>query len=299
MLTTVLSRLNLHIEYLVRHHDCVIVPGVGALMRSYSPARLSDDGINLMPAHYDYCFNALIKVNDGLLANSYARREKVSYAEATALREKDVADLNAALATDGNVTLGRLGTLELPTDGPLTFSPAESPERWFKTLMLADAPGEQTEVSVAEEKPLNRKKYYYIPVNKSMARIAAMVAIMLTLGINFLNREEQPDINNVITEYASVVPLPTVKASATDILSNEADEEVSAEKHHLVVGTFKSIEEAQLFISKRSSDSLKMILSPTLTRVSLADADTREKLLPVLRTKKVKRDYPGAWIWSE
>ena len=67
-----------HIEYLLRNHDCVIVPGWGAFIAQYQPASFTEDGQMLPPSRL-IGFNASISHQDGLLASSVMRREKISY----------------------------------------------------------------------------------------------------------------------------------------------------------------------------------------------------------------------------
>ena len=73
----------LHIEYLLRHHECVVLPGWGAFIARRVPASFCMQGNVLMtPPSRGLAFNAELREDDGLLVSSMCRREKMSYPEA-------------------------------------------------------------------------------------------------------------------------------------------------------------------------------------------------------------------------
>ncbi|MDE5978968.1 MAG: hypothetical protein K2G84_02900, partial [Muribaculaceae bacterium] len=69
-----------HLEYLLRRHDSVTVPGIGALMVRYRPARFdSRNPLVLLPPSRELAFNGALTESDGILENSVARRSGVSF----------------------------------------------------------------------------------------------------------------------------------------------------------------------------------------------------------------------------
>jgi hypothetical protein len=56
-----------HIEYLVSRHDCVVVPGWGAFIAQYEPARIDAESGLIVPPSRAISFNQSVMHNDGLL----------------------------------------------------------------------------------------------------------------------------------------------------------------------------------------------------------------------------------------
>ena len=60
-----------HIEVLLLENDCVIVPGLGGFVAHYTPAmRVAEENVFLPPTRI-IGFNPQLKMNDGLLVQSY------------------------------------------------------------------------------------------------------------------------------------------------------------------------------------------------------------------------------------
>ena len=109
-----------HVEYLLRKHDCVVLPGLGALLCRYVPASFADeDGVTLNPPGRFMAFNGMLTESDGMLASSVARQSGVTFEAATRSVEAEVAQMRAQLALHGDLQLGRLGLSRLnPTKSP-------------------------------------------------------------------------------------------------------------------------------------------------------------------------------------
>ena len=122
-----MENLVLHIEYLLLRNDCVIIPGVGALINARHPACFDAASNAWMPMTCETRFNAAVCSDDGLLANSYARKMRISYTEARNILENDIRSLRAQLASEGEVLLGRIGILR-SNDNIISFAPLRSAE---------------------------------------------------------------------------------------------------------------------------------------------------------------------------
>ncbi|MDE6077369.1 MAG: hypothetical protein K2G29_06510, partial [Muribaculaceae bacterium] len=62
-----------HIEFLLTRHDCVIVPGLGAFIVTSAPAVIDRASRRVSPPSRSVLFNQAVTLDDGRLANSYAR----------------------------------------------------------------------------------------------------------------------------------------------------------------------------------------------------------------------------------
>lgn len=236
--------LSLHIEYLLLHHDCVVVPGIGAFINvRQAPTFDSETGFIHAP-YNEVIFNPSLKSDDGLLAKSFARKNEVSYREGAELMLRSIADLGNMLASEKEATVGRLGILCKEQEGNIRFHPYKSPRNLAYQIGRIEVPFSNSNIkrnnsstSVKEssfqnqnessdiignketektfdkrkERKLNFEKNYYIPVNKTFTKVAASVLALLIVSIAFINK---PLLTNDAEERASVLPIDKVIDSA-------------------------------------------------------------------------------------
>ena len=90
-----------HIETLLLENDCVIVPGFGGFVAHYSPAtRVKEENIFLPPTR-TIGFNPQLKLNDGVLVQSYMSAYDTSFADASRIVEKEVTNLSVSFMRKG------------------------------------------------------------------------------------------------------------------------------------------------------------------------------------------------------
>ena len=83
-----------HIELLLLEHDCVIVPGFGGFIANHVEAQYSGEQEQLfLPPYRTIGFNQQLKVNDGLLLQSYMAAYDASYPAAYLQMEKDIENM--------------------------------------------------------------------------------------------------------------------------------------------------------------------------------------------------------------
>ena len=110
-----------HIEYLMIFHDCVVVPGWGALIANHSSATV--DGASFNRPSRTIVFNASINHNDGLLANSLMRRHDLNYTQACNIIASNVTTFQRHLANGDELAFGHLGYFKLNANKRLEFTP--------------------------------------------------------------------------------------------------------------------------------------------------------------------------------
>ncbi|MDE6770662.1 MAG: hypothetical protein K2J78_13140, partial [Muribaculaceae bacterium] len=123
-----MTNLFRHIEFLLLRHDCVIVPGLGAFIVTTTPASIYNYTRRIFPTYRSVMFNQAVTLDDGLLANSYARSLSLTFEEARQVILKDVASLHNSLRTNRVIEIGRLGQLSMGDEDQLQFSPAKAPD---------------------------------------------------------------------------------------------------------------------------------------------------------------------------
>lgn len=133
-----------HIEWLLTVHDCVVIPRLGALLAHSVPARITEDGTMWLAPCRVYTFNSEVKTSDGLLEQSVARSRAISHDAAMRLVSNDVDSMLAQLHTQGQLSLGRAGTLSYDArHNTISFHPfatdALTPlAGWLPALPAAD-----------------------------------------------------------------------------------------------------------------------------------------------------------------
>lgn len=326
-----MNTLFQHIEYLLLRHDCVIVPGLGAFISTIQPARIDMENHRILPPARSVMFNQAVTVDDGLLANSYARRFNISFEEGRQLIVRDVKSLKDTIISDGAAICGRLGKLYLGEESKLTFSPASDTlssagEYGFMPACMqmkkqenvsmpsgsttekssdkscADSPLPHTDASAAE------KNYYHLKISKTFLRIASAVAVIfavaLTVILNPVPRDSREQRASVVPVEA-LMPAIEKKTNATDTLptatsESERIDEPHIPSHYLIVATFSSRKEAETYAATYSTDEfpLTTVSSRKMTRVAIASSDDRDSLRMKLNSSPISHKYPQAWIWS-
>ena len=118
-----MKNLARHIELLLRDNDCVILPGFGGFIAHDVPAYyVSEEGLYYPPSR-SISFNAAIKMNDGLLAQSYMKSYQVDYARANYMIDVTIEQLTDTLDETGSVTLPHIGTITQDIHQSLQFIP--------------------------------------------------------------------------------------------------------------------------------------------------------------------------------
>lgn len=118
-----MEELARHIEVLLLENDCVIVPGLGGFIAHDQPSAKADDEDVFTPPSRSIGFNPLLRLNDGLLIQSYMSVYSTSYFEASKIIEHQVRELMDTLYEDGKVQLRNIGELQYDIAGRYRFTP--------------------------------------------------------------------------------------------------------------------------------------------------------------------------------
>ncbi len=314
-----LDSLQLHIDYLVRRHECVILPGIGAVISTHRSAKFVEETGEMLPPGREFAFNAEIKSNDGLLANSIARRRKISYDEALTEMTSELAALSYQLKEESEVNIGNVGRLVLES-GSIVFKPFTTPDERAARLglvalqisapeikkvdsegsILAESVEEKTgeAAKITDNRRFDTSRFYYVPVRKSLARIAAAVMAIVAVGLSIL----LPFRNEAVhRDYASVVPVKEMTAAIAidkQELAEVAPTEEADEDYRVVVGTFTTEGELDRFLElhKASPFKLEVLRQGKLIYAVAAASSSMEEMREFKRDATFYAEYPNAWI---
>lgn len=121
-----MKELIRHIEALLLDNDCVILPNFGGFITNHAEARLAEEENTYLPPYRSIGFNAQLKINDGLLVQSYMITHDATYPEATRLVDAAIDELSEKLYKEGEVEFNGIGTLQRTITGEYHFTPLEN-----------------------------------------------------------------------------------------------------------------------------------------------------------------------------
>lgn len=199
-----------HIETLLLENDCVIVPGFGGFVAHYSPAtRVKEENIFLPPTR-TIGFNPQLKLNDGVLVQSYMSAYDTSFADASRIVEKEVNEFIGLLHEEGKAHLDNIGEIHYNVYGNYEFIPYDS-KITTPSLYGLDF-FEMQELSVLQQKekvwvPTHQekeKKTFEISINRAYLRNAAAMIAAIVLFFAFSTPVENTDVQK--NNYAQLLP---------------------------------------------------------------------------------------------
>lgn len=191
-----MNDLDKHIRHLLLDHNCVIVPNLGGFILQFCSARYDAEREVIFPPRYSVGFNPLLRINDGLLAQSYMKAHRITYEKAMQDIDQCVMLINAQLHENEIVDLTGVGSLRLNATGQIEFRPEkdaiESPELVELTpVALPRLCRKETEITpdTIEHEPLlqpaipeaNAPTHYVVQINRTWVHMvtAALVALLL------------------------------------------------------------------------------------------------------------------------
>ena len=217
-----------HIETLLLENDCVIIPSFGGFVSHYTPARwIEDEGIFLPPTR-SIGFNPQLKMNDGLLVQSYMTSYCTDFSDASKLINKAVDELINTLHVDGKVEMHGIGDMFFTIHGKLQFQPYEdgllTPYLYGLSSFGINKIDEV--VKTIDEKVVpetSNQKVYEIRVNRSFIRTAVAVAAAIIIFFLMSTPVEKTYVEK--GNYAQLIP-----SELLEPFDNSLKESVPAKK---------------------------------------------------------------------
>ena len=204
-----------HIVALLLENDCVIVPGLGGFVAHYASAtRVKEENIFLPPTRI-IGFNPQLKMNDGLLVQSYMSVYGTNFSDATKMVERKVDELIATLHEDGKVDLPNVGEVRYTIHNTFDFAPYDNkittPYLYgldaFEMQELSALEKPSTENVAAYSVPAaikKEKRTFSIKFNRAYLTNAAAVVAAIVLSFFFSTPIENTEV--VEENYAKLLP---------------------------------------------------------------------------------------------
>ncbi|WP_195408539.1 HU domain-containing protein [Bacteroides congonensis] len=199
-----------HIEVLLLENDCVIVPGFGGFVAHYAPATHVKEENLFLPPTRTIGFNPQLKLNDGVLVQSYMSAYDTSFADANRIVEKEVSEFIGLLHEEGKAHLENIGEIHYNIYGNYEFVPYDY-KITTPSLYGLDS-FEMHELSVLQQKekvwipahPEKEKKTFEISINRAYLRNAAAMIAAIVLFFAFSTPVENTDVQK--NNYAQLLP---------------------------------------------------------------------------------------------
>jgi hypothetical protein len=293
-----------HLSTLLKFNECVIIPDFGGFISNYIPSRFDPFRNVFMPPTKEIVFNSKINKNDGLLINFLVESEAVGYSQAHAAVSNWVSSAYEKLNKGETIELSNVGTLVFDRYGSFVFNSTGQ-------NILAEAYGLE-EVSYSKlTRPVYTDTYQPRPairaINnpKSILRIAAGIALVISLSIVPVKKENSNFLSSNLNPFASLttnLPVqPVEKAIAEPINDEVVASDVRSVKelpYILVGGSFEVQENAQLYqneLLKEGNHSELFQLKNGRYRVTVNSYSNKNEALGAMESYRAS--HPGSQVW--
>lgn len=331
-----MNTISEHIYYLIRHHDCVVVPGWGALVAQYCPATADAVKGVIMPPSRALGFNATIQHNDGMLASSVARRNGIGYDAAVAIVADEVNTMRHQLELDGEVAIPRVGIFRKGEEDVVVFEPFGSAgisSEFLGLEALTVKPLSQLPSDTEQADDDRKKDVVYLPISRNIFKIAASLLLIIGLGF-MLSTPITVDSDAV---YASIstpqvsspkpvqlkptdglelivaIPSHADGVAVVDTVATECEQPVAvadvtedagiaslrfdeSDGYCLVIASLASRELAEQYMDESGEGSLGLLEKDGKFRVYAATGTTFSQAMSPTRDAAFAAKYPGAWV---
>lgn len=301
--------LEQHISNLLFSHDCVIVPDFGAFITQKNTATIADNQI--LPPTKRVGFNISLDKSDGLLIQTVARLENLSYHEAQSKVSDQVNSWKSNLAKQGELELSELGKFEIGDEGKMIFNPVDKnylvESFGLESLRLVHVMNQTTETTTS-----NKAVWW---------KVASIIPIVLGGYLYFA--KPQPVADYVNQQWSGFV-MPLLNSDTkinlnstsihkeiqkkdkieTDLNENikeaEIIEAVEIKSHQVIAGSFRLLSEAESFEQKLKekgfSNAMFTQKKGRYFYVAYDTFETREEANEYRRS--IQSEHPDAWVLS-
>ena len=303
-----------HIEYLMLSNDCVVVPGFGAFIAQYTSSNNCAQNSTFTSPKRSISFNASINHNDGLLANSIAKKALIPYAEALKQIEKSTTICRQALSDGSEVPFGRLGFFISNAEGHIEFIPFHHELanddffglQSFSFPTLAERNAQvATEETVSEtysepEINIGRRNLFSHKAVQIAASIVMLVCLTFALSTPII-------VDKPTHQLATLnVPTPTMpkhKVVKTEEISLQKQVEAASEKKEansngryaiIICSLKKQSQVAQYFQENKDINPANVIKKNGYYMIYFNRGDNYQEL--VKEAKQMPKPYTEFWI---
>ena len=278
---------------LLREHNCVIVPGLGAFVGSRVGARYDEQRGLMLPPTKEVVFNSEIDHADGMLADAYARANGVSYAEAEGDLSSFVAEAHRQLEAGSPVVMADFGTLLPLPGGNVGFEPVSTLNLLTESYGMSAVSAER----VRRRQPLISGKQ----VRQAVGYAAAIGALLLVSPTMNDTDYMRADLSSAFASLSSpTAALEYVDAEVAESQESEADiADAADDRYCIVVASFATAREANEFFEaskNRGISGLEVMDYGGRQRVVAASFATQAEAVKANGEVRTVAGFGRAWV---
>lgn len=214
-----MNSLARHIEVLLLHNDCVVVPQLGGFVAYHTTATYDEGEQMFIPPLRTIGFNRQLNINDSQLIQSYVEAYDISYQEAHEVVDSEVEKVKIELGNQGKCELHGVGRLWVNRLGKIEFEPSMAgiitPEFYGLHSIELQPLHKATTASKEKKTTIAKKEQNILKANKQekfMRRtIAAAITILAILTFALIPSKSSRQAEIQSTMIPSVV---TIKNTA-------------------------------------------------------------------------------------
>lgn len=287
-----------HIEKLLAQHDYVVVPNLGGFVVQTQSASLFSDHIT--PPLSTIGFNPLMHHADGLLAIEIARSEKISYRMAMEYIEKEVENIKAEVQSNGNITVGDLGSFYRNEPGDLLFTPEVKAGFLPQNFELTNLYISPKDTQRTGEKPTITITFPSTRIFK-YASVAMLIFGLFCIAPRMTDMRLVGNADIVTSAFYNSVKHP-VDSSAIAVKQMPAQATIQEEQHfHVIVASLPNQESADKFCQELvdADFATAHVLPPSnMYRIAIQSFTDRDKAIQFMETlRKTDKRFAEAWVF--
>lgn len=323
-----------YLRELLFRHDCVIVPGFGAFIGNYIPARIDrSEGLFYPPARR-ITFNRHLTGNDGLLIGHISSHLGIGYGESRDIVSAYAETLRQRINSGAGVTIEHLGTFSLNREGTIIFEPDGGANYLLSSYGLTSfhrQPVSDFDIRKRVLEINHGRKDSQPSVRRLLTRAAVIIPLLVALALVPFNErffkgrleesnmnplataelefnrsqiiadstpEQSEPVGDIIEEQAEEITLPVTNEMTEPAKEiSQAADTPQGYRYMVIIGSFKSESNAEVMAQALRSKGFdaEVIGGPDgFTRVSAASFAALGEAEATL--DNLKPSYAGAWI---
>ena len=305
-------QLDAYIQELLYRYECVILPGFGAFLSQYSPARIEAQSGAFVPPSKQVIFNAQLQSNDGLLANHIAQVDESSYQEALHKIRKYTRFLYHELDAGKKVSIAQVGGFSFDQAESLQFEPSKHINYNTDSFGLDTIQSAIVQREVVLENTIKKadKATVVMVANQNQQRpylryaAIGLLAVALTGFGGIKIYESGVKQHNLVQKQKADSRIESQIQEATFVISNplpslELEIPTISGKYHIIAGAFREEANAHKKISQLQDQGFNARLIGQnkygLHQVTYTSVTQRSEALSELR--RIKSAFnKDAWL---
>ena len=301
-------RLDQYISDLLYRYECVILPGFGAFLTQYQPARIHESTDAFYPPSKLLSFNRQLQSNDGLLADHIAKAKDISYAEALDSIRSYTRFLEHELEAGKNIHIEAVGSLSMDQN-KISFEPTGQNNYLTESFGLShfvqqavNRSTEEVEQAITlEPEPLLFTPTKQRPVYLRYAAIGLVAIGLASFGglkiyesgvkqHNYVQTQDAKDrVQNSIQEATFVInPLPSLEVNLPKYQG----------KYHIIAGAFREEANAHKKVAQLQAQGFEArLLGKNKYGLHQVSYESHSERLDALRALRIIKNSNNKDAW--